>query len=141
MFRFPTALVSRFPARTPELTRAPGPNRAPRLNRRKSALLTLLLVGGTAALSAPLASFRAQFDRMDAEGHLILKINRTSLPVDLYGVTLKIGADGMLGLMLPSSSSLDVRVIQKGSVPKVVLMRGKTNVADELVKNGYATRP
>ena len=135
MFRFPSALVSRFPARTPELTRASGPN------RRKTALLALLLVGGVAALPTPLASFRAQFDRMDAEGHLILKLNRTALPVDLYGVTLKIGADGMLGLMLPSSSSLDVKVIVKGAVPKVVLMRGKTNVADELVKNGYATRP
>ena len=106
-----------------------------------SGVLALLITGLASAVPAPVASFRAQFDRMDAEGHLILLLNPTSLPVDLYGVTLKIGADGMLGLMLPSSSSLDVRVIQKGAVPKVVLMRGKTNVADELVKKGYATRP
>ncbi len=135
MFRSHTALILRSPARMPELTRTPG------RNRLQPALLALLLLGGAAALPTPLASFRAQFDRMDAEGHLILRLNRTALPVDLYGVTLKIGADGMLGLMLPSSSSLDVRVIAKGAVPKVILMRGKTNVADELVKNGYATRP
>ena len=109
--------------------------------RRVRAALLALLLGAAGAVPATLASFRAQFDRMDASGHLLLKVGQTSLPVDLYGVTLKIGADGMLGLMLPSSSSLDVRVIQKGAVPKVVLMRGKTNVADELVKKGYATRP
>lgn len=113
----------------------------PRLNRLPSSLLALLLLGGAAASPTPLASFRAQFDRMDAEGHLIMRVSSTALPVDLYGVTLKIGADGMLGLMLPSSSSLDVKVIVKGAVPKVILMRGKTNVADELVKKGYATRP
>ena len=117
----------------------PGPSR----RRTQVALLTLLL-GAAGAVPATLASFRAQFDRMDASGHLLLKVGQTSLPVDLYGVTLKIGADGMLGLMLPSSSSLDVKVLQKGTasdVAKVTLMRGTTNIADELVRKGYATRP
>jgi hypothetical protein len=109
-------------------------------------VLALLTLTTAAALTAPLASFRAQFDRVDAEGHLLLKLNKTSLPVDLYGVTLKIGADGMLGLMLPSNILVDVKVMvkgetQKGTVPKVILMRGKTSVADELVRQGYATRP
>lgn len=127
-----------FKSHAAPVSSAPAPTT--RLNRRVPALLGLLL-GTALAVSAPLASFRAQFDRMDAEGHLILRLNRTALPVDLYGVTLKIGADGMLGLMLPSSSSLDVKVIVKGAVPQVVLMRGKTDVAAELVKKGYATRP
>ncbi len=112
--------------------------------RRVRAALLALLLGAAGAVPATLASFRAQFDRMDASGHLLLKVGQTSLPVDLYGVTLKIGADGMLGLMLPSSSSLDVKVLQKGTdsdVAKVTLMRGATNIADELVRKGYATRP
>jgi len=112
--------------------------------RRVRATLLVLVLGVAGAVPATLASFRAQFDRMDAEGHLLLKVGQTSLPIDLYGVTLKIGADGMLGLMLPSSSSLDVKVVQKGTasdVAKVVLMRGTTNIADELVRKGYATRP
>jgi hypothetical protein len=109
-------------------------------------VLVLLTLTTAAALPVPLASFRAQFDRVNAEGHLLLTLNKTSLPVDLYGVTLKIGADGMLGLMLPSNVLLDVKVMvkgasQKGTVPKVILMRGKTSVADELVRQGYATRP
>ena len=106
-----------------------------------AAALLAALPGVVLAAPTPIASFRAQFDRMDAEGHLILRLNKTALPVDLYGVTLKIGADGMLGLMLPSSVSLDVKVLQKGNVPKVLLMRGKVSVADELVSKGYATRP
>lgn len=112
--------------------------------RRVQAALLALLLGVAGAVPATLASFRAQFDRMDASGHLLLKVGQTSLPVDLYGVTLKIGADGMLGLMLPSSSSLDVKVLQKGTdsdVAKVTLMRGVTSIADELVRKGYATRP
>ena len=112
-----------------------------RHSRLLTAVLLAALPGMVMAAPAPIASFRAQFDRMDAEGHLILRLNKTALPVDLYGVTLKIGADGMLGLMLPSSVSLDVKVLQKGIAPKVVLMRGRVNVADELVSKGYATRP
>ena len=128
----------------PVIPPAPAPLlRRPSLgvSRLVTALLLTALPGLVLAAPTPIASFRAQFDRMDAEGHLILRLNKTALPVDLYGVTLKIGADGMLGLMLPSSVSLDVKVMQKGSVPKVVLMRGKVNVADELVSRGYATRP
>ncbi len=93
------------------------------------------------AAPKPIASFRAQFDRMDAGGHLILRLSQTALPVDLYGVTLKIGVDGMLNRMLLSNVSLDVKVLQKSSVPRVVLMCGKVNVADELVSKGYVTRP
>ena len=104
-------------------------------------LLAGLLGAPILAVPKPVAVFRAQFDRMDAEGHLLLLVSKTSIPVDLYGVTLKIGADGMLGLMLPSSVSLDVRVLQKGAVPKVQLFLGPNNVADLLVKKGYATRP
>ena len=93
------------------------------------------------AMPTPITSFRAQFDRMDAEGHLILRLSQTALPVDLYGVTLKIRADGVLSRMLLSNVSLDVKVLQKGSVLRVVLIRGKVNVADELVGKGYATKP
>lgn len=106
-----------------------------------TAVLLITLPGMAGAVPTPIASFRAQFDRMDAEGHLILRLSQTALPVDLYGVTLKIGADGVLSRMLPSNVSLDVKVLQKGSVPKVILMRGKLNVADDLVSKGYATRP
>ena len=112
-----------------------------RASRLFTAVLLAALPGVVVAVPAPLASFRAQFDRMDAEGHLILRLSQTALPVDLYGVTLKIGADGVLSRMLPSNVSLDVKVLQKGSVPKVILMRGKLNVADDLVSKGYATRP
>lgn len=112
-----------------------------RSSRLCMAVLLVVLPGVVVAAPAPIASFRAQFDRMDAEGHLILRLSQTALPVDLYGVTLKIGADGVLSRMLPSNVSLDVKVLVKGSVPKVILLRGKLNVADELVSKGYATRP
>ena len=128
----------------PAASHAPAPllrRPVPRVSRLITAVLLAALPGMVVAVPAPLASFRAQFDRMDAEGHLILRLSQTALPVDLYGVTLKIGADGVLSRMLPSNVSLDVKVLQKGSVPKVILMRGKLNVADDLVSKGYATRP
>ena len=119
------------------------PPRRPALggSRLLTAVLLAALPGMVLAAPTPIASFRAQFDRMDAGGHLILRLSQTALPVDLYGVTLKIGADGMLSRMLLSNVSLDVKVLQKGRVPRVVLTRGKVNVADELVSQGYATRP
>lgn len=110
-------------------------------SRLLTAVLLAALPGLVLAAPTPVASFRAQFDRMDAEGHLILRLSQAALPVDLYGVTLKIGADGVLSRMLPSNVSLDVKVLQKGRVPRVVLTRGRVNVADELVSKGYATRP
>ncbi len=110
-------------------------------SRLLTAVLLASLPGMVLAAPTPVASFRAQFDRMDAEGHLILRLSQAALPVDLYGVTLKIGADGVLSRMLPSNVSLDVKVLQKGRVPMVVLTRGRVNVADELVSKGYATRP
>ena len=128
----------------PAVPPAPAPllrRPALRASHLVAAVLLITLPSMVVAVPTPLASFRAQFDRMDAEGHLILRLNQTALPVDLYGVTLKIGADGMLSRMLPSNVSLDVKVLVKGSVPKVILLRGKLNVADELVSKGYATRP
>ena len=118
----------------------PSLPKTPALARLLPFLLAALACSALAA-PTPLARFRAQFDHVDAEGHLIMRLNKTAIPVDLYGVTLKIGADGMLGLMLPSNVSLDVLVIQKGAVPKVTLLRGTLSVADDLVKQGYATRP
>ena len=129
------------PPAVAHISAPPLRRRALRGSRLFTAVLLAALPGMVVAVSMPLANFRAQFDRMDAEGHLILRISQTALPVDLYGVTLKIGADGMLSRMLPSNVSLDVKVLQKGSVPKVILMRGKLNVADDLVSKGYATRP
>ncbi|GGJ63974.1 hypothetical protein [Deinococcus aquiradiocola] len=125
------------------LTRHAAPPAPRPLRRARLGLALLALSCGALASAVPavVATFRAQFDRVDVEGHLLLRVNQTVIPVDLYGVTLKIGADGVLGRMLPSSSSLDVQVVEKGSVPKVILLRGKTNVADDLVRNGYATRP
>lgn len=111
-----------------------------RCSRLLTAVLLAALPGTVLAAPTPITSFRAQFDRMDAEGHLILRLSQTALPVDLYGVTLKIWADGVLSRMLLSNVSLDVKVLQKSSVPRVVLIRGKVNVPDELVSKGYATR-
>lgn len=128
----------------PDIVHAPAPLlRRPALgaSRLFTAVLLAALPGMVVAAPTPVASFRAQFDRMDAEGHLILRFSQTALPVDLYGVTLKIGADGVLSRMLPSNVSLDVKVLQKGRVPKVVLLRGTLDVADDLVSKGYATRP
>ena len=109
-------------------------------SRLHTVVLLAALSGMVLTAPTPITSFHAQFDRMDAEGHLILRISQTALPVDLYGVTLKIEADGVLSRMLLSNVSLDVKVLQKGSVLRVVLIRGKVNVADELVSKGYATR-
>ena len=48
-------------------------------------MMTGLLGAPALAVPKPVAVFRAQFDRMDAEGHLLLLVSKTSIPVDLYG--------------------------------------------------------
>ena len=106
----------------------------------RTVLIAAFALAVTGAQAAP-AGFIASFDRVDVEGHVLVKVVGSDMAVDLAGITLGIGADSELSRLLPSNVRVRVVVVTKGRVPKVTLFKGEQNVGTLLVQGGYATRP
>ncbi|WP_424952804.1 hypothetical protein [Deinococcus sp.] len=78
------------------------------------------------------------FEKVDANGLVILKYGTVSLTTRLSGIKLRDGSAGVLSLVIPTSVLLQAEVISKGTVPVVVLWKGTKNLNEELLIQGVA---
>ena len=99
-------------------------------------LFTVALFGG--ALAAGHTSLKATYNRVDAQGRVILTYAGVPLPVQLYRVKLRPGAAGVLALLLPSRVQVRAEIVVGGKLPQVILWRGPKNLNEELLMQGVA---
>ncbi len=114
-------------------------------------LFLCLLMSTALAQTAPAQTAAAQpapasknmrinvyFEKVDANGLVILKYGTVSLTTRLSGIKLRDGSAGVLSLVIPTSVLLQAEVISKGTVPVVVLWKGTKNLNEELLIQGVA---
>ena len=90
-------------------------------------------VAGT--LPAANLKIDVNFQRIDADGFAILKFGTVLIKTQLAGVRLR---DKALDAVLPEGARLQAEIVQKGSVPTVILWKGTVNLNLQLVTQGLA---
>ena len=78
------------------------------------------------------------FQSIDTEDHIILKHGALIIKTVLMGLKIRPGAAGVLGMLLPEGASLQAEVVEKGSIPSIILWKGKVNLNEQLLIQGVA---
>ncbi|ULH17926.1 hypothetical protein MF271_23435 (plasmid) [Deinococcus sp. KNUC1210] len=79
-----------------------------------------------------------RFQSIDASGLVVLRYSGILIKASLAGIHLKKGASGVLGMLLPDGISVTAEIVQKGTIPSVILWKGTTNLNQELLLQGVA---
>lgn len=82
--------------------------------------------------------FSVVFEKIDAQGYLILKYGTVSLKTRLAGIKITGKSTGVLGLYLPTGALLQAEVVEKGAVQGVILWKNKQNLNEQLMIDGVA---
>ncbi|ULH16036.1 hypothetical protein MF271_05225 [Deinococcus sp. KNUC1210] len=78
------------------------------------------------------------FQRIDSDGLAILKFGTVLIKTQLSGVRVKDKARDNLDAVLPEGARLQAEIVQKGSIPTVILWKGTVNVNAQLLAQGLA---
>jgi len=82
--------------------------------------------------------FNVVFEKIDAQGYLILKYGSVSLKTRLAGIKIAGKSTGVLGLYLPTGALLQAEIVEKGAVQGVILWKNKQNLNEQLMIDGVA---
>lgn len=82
--------------------------------------------------------FGVVFEKIDAQGHLVLKYGTVLLKTRLAGIKISGNSAGVLGLYLPTGARLQAEFVEKGAVQGVVLWKNKQNLNEQLMIDGVA---
>lgn len=82
--------------------------------------------------------FSVVFEKIDAQGYLVLKYGSVSLKTRLAGIKITGKSTGVLGLYLPAGARLQAEIVEKGAVQGVVLWKNKQNLNEQLMIDGVA---
>ena len=93
--------------------------------------------------SIPLAvastSISVFFKGVDRNGYAILTYGGVSLKAQLDGIKLRTDAPGIIKIFLPTGVQLRAEVVKKGTIPVIILWKGKMNMNQRLMFHGAAT--
>ncbi|GGQ93037.1 hypothetical protein [Deinococcus ruber] len=78
------------------------------------------------------------FQRIDTDGMAILKFGTVLIKTQLAGVRVKDKARDNLDAVLPEGARLQAEIVQKGSIPTVILWKGSVNLNTQLLAQGLA---
>lgn len=78
------------------------------------------------------------FEKVDAEGYIILKYGTVTLKTRLAGIKVRNALAGVLGMYVPAGARLQAEVVEKGAIQSVLLWKNGTNLNEQLMIDGVA---
>ncbi|AZI43297.1 hypothetical protein EHF33_11540 [Deinococcus psychrotolerans] len=78
------------------------------------------------------------FDKVDADGYIILKYGSVMLKTRLAGVKVRTALAGVLNMYVPEGARIQAEIVEKGKIQSVLLWKNGKNLNEQLMMDGVA---